>query len=122
MHRPRQPTCRRLGLWLALVASLLHALAPAWAQGAGGQRVVWAEVCSLEGVQRIALHDEDGARHDHLRCLVCLAGVDSAPLPSPAPAHWAQPGPAPVPAVASASRATRQPWIAASPRGPPRHA
>jgi hypothetical protein len=122
----------RLGLrpltWIALVAMLGMSLMPAvshalaWAGGSGD----WAEVCSADGLKRVAadgapagpggLPAAAGTGH----CPFCLPGTPAAGMP-PAPL---QSGLAPA-ALVAGSPAGRQPpvpaaaWAAAQPRGPP---
>jgi hypothetical protein len=123
--------------WIALVAILALALLPtlshAWAyshaQGAGG----WAEVCTTQGPQRIAV-DADGKLADtvidadtnmssaaHLQhCPLCALSFDAPLLPPAAPAALplALAGSAPPAAFLHAPR-TLFAWRSAQPRGPP---
>lgn len=113
----RRLASHRPGLWLAIVATLLHALVPAWAQAAAASRAQWVEICSVGGMQRVALPGD--VPDEHVRCLVCLSGDGSAPLPSMPPGGWTGAEPAAA-AVPPAQRPTdRQPHGTASPRGPP---
>lgn len=115
--KPGWRALHRVGLWLAVVATLLHALAPAWAQAAVASRAQWVEVCSVGGMQRVALPGD--TPNEHIRCLVCLSGDGSAPLPALPPGGWIATG-SPVAAAPPARRPLdRQPHGAASPRGPP---
>jgi hypothetical protein len=118
-------------LAVALLPTLSHAHAHAQGQGAGG----WAEVCTLQGPQRVAV-DADGKLVDtvidasadaaiagaaHLQhCPLCALCLDAPALPSAAPAVLA---PAladgdPPAAFLHAPR-TLHAWRSAQPRGPP---
>ncbi len=123
--------------WIALVAILALALLPtlshAWAhvrgQGAGG----WAEVCTTQGPQRIAV-DADGKLADttiepaadpagalHLQhCPLCVLSLDVPLLPPAAPAALplALASAAPPAAFLHAPH-TLHAWRSAQPRGPP---
>jgi len=114
--------------WIALVAMLGMGLLPAvshalaWAGGSGE----WAEVCSADGLKRVAADGAPAgpgglpaaAGTDH--CPFCLPGTPAAGMP-PAPL---QAGLAPA-ALVAGSQAVGQPpvlaaaWAAARPRGPP---
>lgn len=78
-------TSRKLTLWVASVAFLLGALAPSisqWLWGARQQQVAWAEVCTAQGFQRVAIQadqptSDDKARdsnaaHGDGHCAFCL--------------------------------------------------
>jgi hypothetical protein len=118
-------------LALALLPTLSHALAHARGQGAGG----WAEVCTAQGPQRVAV-DADGKLADtvidgptdaatpdadHLQhCPLCAIGSDTPPLP---PAATLAPAlrlsGIRVPAAFLHAPRTAHIWRSAQPRGPP---
>ena len=118
----------RLFTWIALVAMLGLGVLPAVSHAlarAGGSGD-WAEVCSADGLKRVAVEGapvEPGglpaaAGIDH--CPFCAPGTPAAGLP-PAPLQaWLAPA-----AVVAAPPAVRlppvlaAPWAAAQPRAPP---
>jgi hypothetical protein len=119
-------------LALALLPTLSHAWARSQAQGAGG----WAEVCTLQGPQRVAVDAEgklvdtvieaaaDTASAAHLQhCPLCALSFDVPPLPPAALAALplALASDAPPAAFLHAPR-TPFAWRSAQPRGPPAHA
>jgi hypothetical protein len=114
--------------WLALVAVLALALMPAVSHAlafARGDVTAWAEVCTTQGLQRVALDAQDGApatTGQHLdHCPFCKLGSDDAGAPPPAASDLAgpmPPGPL-VPMWLRQAPRTQFAWSAAQPRAPP---
>ena len=114
--------------WLALVAVLALALMPAVSHAlafARGETTAWTEVCTTQGLQRVALDAPDGAPAttgqplDH--CPFCKLGSDDAGAPPPAASGGADPlppGPLMPTRFGQAPR-TLWAWSAAQPRAPP---
>lgn len=83
---------RRFSAWLALLALLLGAVAPAVTQAvvAGSDRAGWVQICSASGMSWVQIDAGDGAPADNASasgCTWCSAhGVAGLP---PEPATWA---------------------------------
>ena len=117
---------RRLTVWIALLAMLAFALVPtlsralAPAQGAS----TWAEICTPQGMRRVALADGDPAPTpaspslDH--CAFCgLSGDGPAPLPAAQPRLPQPPGCASVPSRHLQASRPQPEWRRAQARAPP---
>lgn len=117
--------------WLALVAVLALALMPAVSHAlafARGDTTAWAEVCTTQGLQRVALDAPDGAPATTVQqpehCPFCKLGSDEVGAPPSAASGLAEPLP-PGPLLPSRfGPAPRTPfaWSAAQPRAPPARA
>lgn len=118
-----------LGAWVAALAMVFSALAPALAQAwADPNAAAWAELCSADGATRgdaesgnAAPAKTPGAMHLLEHCPCCWLHAPALALP---PAVWVL---AALPAAATSSPATwLQPprgadaWLSAQPRAPPR--
>ena len=119
----------RLQRWLAwwlLAVTLLGALAPtvsrarAAAQGQTG--VTWMEVCTTQGMQRVAVDEPDAPVPppvvvDH--CPLCVLGLDRL-APPPQPLVWLglPQGPPPTFVFATPLTLASRPWAVQS-RAPP---
>lgn len=117
---------RVLHVWIALLAILFGALAPAFSQAVGPQdRLAGSmEICTMDGVRTVSLDDggTDAPPPEHFlkHCSYCLS--HSTPPALPPPANFV---------IASATGAERYPplfyqathalfpWTAANPRAPP---
>ena len=117
---------RLLTAWIALVAMLAFALVPtvsrALAFGTGSSG--WAEICTPQGMKRLAVVDDDGApvqAGTHLNhCALCGLSTDgAAPLPA-APAPLRLPvGSAAGPRLFPQAAHTLPAWRRAQARAPP---
>lgn len=116
---------RLIGARIALLAMLVLALLPtvSRAMAAIGGSPAWAEICTPQGMKRVAGDDSQGApaMADPVgACALCGLGSDgSAPLPQ---GQAAQPlalrSAEPPPLFLRAAR-TLHAWRSAQPRGPP---
>lgn len=125
-HARHRHTTRRLLLWIAALAVLMAALAPAVAQAlVSGNGAAWVEVCTAQGARWISVDDAGDpsttkAMHGLEHCPYCSLQLPTADLPPTPPAAL----PAPVrvaafpPAFAAAPR-TLHAWVSAQPRAPP---
>lgn len=113
--------------WIAVLAVLMAALAPAISHALGSQGAAsWVEVCSAQGsrwVQDDAQTGDPapGVEHALEHCPCCSIHPDALGLP-PAPLQ-ALPAPAPrhaVPQAFLAAPRTLHAWVSAQPRAPPR--
>lgn len=114
--------------WLALVAVLALALVPAVSHAlafARGDAPAWAEVCTTQGLQRLALDAPDrvpattGPQLEH--CPLCKLGSDDVGAPPRAASARVEPLPAGplVPMCFGQAPRTLWAWSAAQPRAPP---
>ena len=116
---------RRFGAWLALLALLLGALAPAVTQAVviGSERAGWVQICSVSGMTWVQLDaGQEGAPADMGAASGCTwcTGQGAGGLP-PAPTAWVQPDARQVaPAQAFASALLARAWAPAQSRAPPR--
>jgi hypothetical protein len=122
---------RRCTAWIAMLALLLAALAPSFAQAravgmwkAGGQLGgVWAEVCGPGGGKMVRLGDAptqpaDGALHlEH--CPFCALDMPPAVLPAQVAAFAPSALPAPRPFLFYHASRPLYAWTRAQPRAPP---
>lgn len=121
---------RHLTAWIACLAVLLGALAPAVThalQAGGGGIGSWVEVCTAQGSRWVradgaGTHDAaPGQESGHQHCAYCglqagkpgLVAVAPAWQPPAAPGHAA-------PQRAGPRSTAAPPWPAAQPRAPPR--
>jgi len=109
---------------LALAVLLLAALAPTVSRALlrAGQAVVWMEVCTASGPQRIALtSDSKPAPATPLldACPLCVLGCDRWGPPVVAGLFHASAHTPPAPDVAAPVSVRVAPLWAAQPRGPP---
>ena len=117
---------RLLTAWIALVAMLAFALVPtvsrAMAFGIGSSS--WAEICTPQGMKRVAVADGDeapaqaGAHLDH--CALCGLSTDgAAPLPAARAPLRLPVGSAAVPQAFLQAAHTLPAWRRAQARAPP---
>lgn len=116
---------RRLATWIAALAVLMAALAPALSQALGAQQAAnWIEVCSSQGTKWLA-GDDDGtaapkAAHAFEHCPYCSVHAQSLDLPpvvaTVGPIAGLQQA---VPQAFLAAPRTLHAWVSAQPRAPP---
>jgi len=122
-HRPG----RLLTSWIAILAMLMVALAPAISQalGAAGQRA-GIEVCSSSGPRWVESDPGPAEPAPHLvfeHCPYCSLHVDSMlPLPAAAPSALALRLRDALPLAFLAAPHRLYAWVSAQPRGPPARA
>jgi hypothetical protein len=115
---------RRIGAWLALLALLLGAFAPAATQAvvAGSDRAGWVQICSVSGMAWVQLDaGDDGSSPDNSAANGCTWCTGHAPggLP-PAANPWSLTGGATACVVqASPSAVLARTWPPAQSRAPP---
>ncbi|MEI2678917.1 MAG: DUF2946 domain-containing protein [Burkholderiaceae bacterium] len=124
---PYRRLTRRFACWMAVLAVLMAALAPAISHALGTTGATsWTEVCTAQGSRWV---QEDGARggdpapgaqHAFEHCPYCSFHSHEVGIP-PAPLR-ALPASEPAPAVPQAFLAaprTLHAWLSAQPRAPP---
>lgn len=108
---------RRRAAWIAILAILFNAFVPAMSQAVAAQLgITWLEICTKDGLKRIAVSNEDArpdlptgahvAVTDHCPYCAPHSGTTNAHLP---------PAPFAVPVVAGADLLPAQPPSAAPP-------
>jgi hypothetical protein len=118
-------TTRRLATWIAALAILMAALAPALSHALGAQQAAsWIEICSAQGSKWLPV-DDDGsskpkAAHAFEHCPYCTVHAQGLGLPPvvPAVAHPAGLHDIAPQAFLAAPR-TLHAWVSAQPRAPP---
>lgn len=121
---------RRFIAWIAMLALLLAALAPALSQAAaigrlkaGGQDGIWAEVCGPGGGKMVRIgdapaHPGDGLLHlEH--CPICALDLPPAILPAPLAPPAVGALPALKPFLFYHASVRLHAWSQAQPRAPP---
>ena len=118
---------RRFASWIAVLAILMSALAPAVSHALGTAGTAsWIEVCTSQGSKWVQSNDEPGgdsapgAEHALEHCPYCsihpnAVGIPPAPLqalPAAGLAHA-------VPQAFLAAPRTLHAWVSAQPRAPP---
>jgi hypothetical protein len=118
---------RRFASWIAVLAVLMAALAPALSQAFGsGVSSAWLEICTVEGskwVQAGAAPADDSspsAEHTLEHCPYCTLQVPHLGLPPSALASVPTPDLAhAVPLAFLAAPRRLHAWVSAQPRAPP---
>lgn len=121
MHRGRT---RTLTAWIAVLAFLVSAFAPALAQAfASNDATPWAELCSVHAPassQGPAKDPARGAAHPLEHCPACALHLDAFAVPPAAPTLLLAPlGADAEPAAFLHAPHTLHAWRQAQPRGPP---
>lgn len=118
-------TRRRIVGWLALVAVLLAALAPAVSHAlGGGTGDAWVELCTARGSQWVPADSQDPggppASHAFEHCPYCSLQLPALGLPPAAgPLLLGSPADQASPVARLAVPHARQPRLRALPRAPP---
>ena len=123
-----RPAHRLLVSWLAILAIVMAALAPAVSHALGkSSPVTWMEICTSTGSKLVAVDGEaagqgsvPGAAHLLEHCPFCSLHGGSMGMPPAANAVIAVvPIPAEVPAAFLHATRTLDVWVSAQPRAPP---
>lgn len=119
----------RLTVWIAMLAILFSALAPAVSHAieASHGSANWVEICTVAGTKMVQLGNGDqpkptsDALSHHLKnCPYCAAHAGGPALPPVAPVTFAILGGHDVfPALFYTAPSVQFAWSAAAPRGPP---
>lgn len=119
---------RTLASWVAILAVLMAALAPAVSHALGTRSASsWVEICTAQGatwVQPAALADDDSsapaAAHTLDHCPYCSIHADTIGVPPASSGHLPDTALAHAPPAAFlAAPRTLHAWRSAQPRGPP---
>nr|WP_315251617.1 DUF2946 domain-containing protein [uncultured Duganella sp.] len=118
---------RVLVAWIALLAILFGALAPAvsHAMSAKGSPPQWLELCGVNGIKRVQLPDDGGPRQTDLmqhmeKCPYCAAHATPLALTPPEAFSFAVVGGHDLyPSLFHQAPTPLFSWAAAQPRGPP---
>lgn len=118
---------RVLVVWIALLAVLFSALAPAvsHAMSAKGSPPQWLELCGVNGIKRIQLPDDGTPKQTDLmqhmeKCPYCAAHASPQALTPPLAFSFAVVGGHDLyPALFHQAPTPLFSWAAAKPRGPP---
>lgn len=124
---PLPRVTRQFASWIAILAVLMSALAPAVSHGLGTRGVAaWVQVCTAQGTtsgRSDAAPGDDsapGVEHAFEHCPYCSVHPDAAGIP---PAHLHALPPAglaqAVPHAFLAAPRTLHAWVSAQPRAPP---
>ncbi|MET0319555.1 MAG: DUF2946 domain-containing protein [Duganella sp.] len=122
------PLRRRLTVWIAMLAILFSALAPAVSHAieAGRGTAAWVEICTVAGAKMVRLGDapmkpvQDALQHHMDNCPYCAAHAGGPGLPPPAALTFAILGGHDLfPSLFYTAPTVQFAWSAAAPRGPP---
>jgi hypothetical protein len=121
---------RRFTSAFAALALLVSALLPGWTSAFVPRGDAWTEVCTMQGVQRVALPlaadaqapADLGVPHLMDHCPCCPGGHGGMAPPAVTPGLPERPAPVRphVPPAFLQAPATAHVWVTASPRAPPR--
>jgi hypothetical protein len=121
------PLRRHFTVWIAMLAILFSALAPAVSHALEARQgnANWVEICTVAGTKMVQLGNGDQPTSDalshHLKnCPYCAAHAGGPALPPVAPVTFAILGGHDVfPALFYTAPSVQFAWSASAPRGPP---
>lgn len=118
-------TTRRFAAWIAALAVLMAALAPALSHAmASGQGADWIEICSAQGTKWLPGEGDDSGApttiHAFEHCPYCSVHAQTGDLPPVVPTVTPVAGLREVaPRAFLAAPRTLHAWVSAQPRAPP---